>query len=51
MRGMVRGLSDHFVVLCKLRLVGAWIKAREVVVEVGELEVRTKGTSVQKRIG
>ena len=31
-RGMGRGLSDHYVVLCKVRLVGAWIKRREVVV-------------------
>ena len=25
-------LSNHLVVLCKVRLVGAWIKRREVVV-------------------
>ena len=31
-RGMERGLSDHHVVLCKVRLVGAWIRRREVVV-------------------
>ena len=30
---MGRDLSDHYVVLCKVRLVGAWIKRREVVVE------------------
>ena len=30
---MGRGLADHHVVLCKVRLVGAWIKRREVVVE------------------
>ena len=30
--GMGRGLSDHHVVLCKVRLVGAWTKRREVVV-------------------
>ena len=29
MRGMGRGLSDHHVVLYKVRLVGAWIKRRE----------------------
>ena len=29
---MGRGLSDHYVVLCKVRLVGAWIKRRDVVV-------------------
>ena len=29
-RGMGQGLSDHHV-LCKVRLVGAWIKRREVV--------------------
>ena len=31
-RGMGRGLSNHYVVLCKVRLVGTWIKRREVVV-------------------
>ena len=31
-RGMGRSLSDHHV-LCKVRLVGAWIKMREMVVE------------------
>ena len=30
-RGMGRGLSDHYVLLCKIKLVGAWIKRREVV--------------------
>ena len=30
-RGMGKGLSDHHVVLCKVRLVGAWIKRQEVV--------------------
>ena len=33
-RGMGRGLSDHHVALCKARLVGAWIKNREMVVGV-----------------
>ena len=28
-RGMGRGLSDHIVILCKVRLVGAWIKTRD----------------------
>ena len=31
--GIGRGLSDHHVVLCKVRLVGAWVKGREVVLE------------------
>ena len=31
-RGMGRGLSDHYVVLWKVRLAGAWVKKREVVV-------------------
>ena len=31
-RGMGRGLSDLYVVLCKVRLVGAWFKRREVMV-------------------
>ena len=30
-RGMGRGLSDHHVVLCKFRLVGASIKRRDVI--------------------
>ena len=25
-RGMVRGITYHHVVLCKVRIVGAWIK-------------------------
>ena len=32
MKGMGCSLSDHHVILCKVRLVGAWIKRREVVV-------------------
>ena len=31
-RGMGCGLSDHYVVLCKVRLVGTWTRRREVVV-------------------
>ena len=31
-RGMGQGLSDHHVVMCKVRLVGAWKKRREVLV-------------------
>ena len=27
---MGQGLSDHHVILCEVRLVGAWIKRREV---------------------
>ena len=30
-RGMGCGLSDHHIVLCKVSLVGTWIKRREVV--------------------
>ena len=33
LRGMGRSLSDHHVVLCKIRLVESWIKRREVGVE------------------
>ena len=39
-RGMGRGLSDHHVVLCKVRLVGARINRREVV--VGSRRIRSK---------
>ena len=30
-RGIGQGLSDHHVVLCKVRLVGTWINRGEVV--------------------
>ena len=30
-RRVGRGISDHHFVLCKVRLVGTWIKKREVV--------------------
>ena len=33
-KGTGRGLSDHQVVLCKIRLLGAWIKRRGVMVKV-----------------
>ena len=39
-RGMGHGLSDHYVVLCKVRLVGAWIKRREVL--VGARRIRSE---------
>ena len=32
-RGMGRGLSDHHLALCKVRLMGAWIKRTRVMVE------------------
>ena len=38
-RGKGCGLSDHHVVLCKVRLVGAWIKRRWWL-GLGGLEVR-----------
>ena len=37
-RGMGRGFSDHHAILCKVRLVSAWIKRREE--KVGGLGVR-----------
>ena len=39
-RGMGRGLSAHHAVLCKVRLVGAWIKRRELVDETRKIKVR-----------
>ena len=39
-RGMGRGLSDHYVLPCKVRSVCARIKRKEVVNELGGLEVR-----------
>ena len=38
-RVMGRGLSDQYVVLCKVRLVGAWIKR---VVVVGDRMIRSE---------
>ena len=34
-REMGASLSDHHVVMCKVRLVGTWIKRREMVVGAG----------------
>ena len=39
-RRIERGLSDHHVVLCKVRLVGGWNKRREV--EVGARRIRNE---------
>ena len=39
-RGMGRSLSDNYVVLCKVRLVGACFKRREVV--VGTRRIRSE---------
>ena len=33
----VRGISDHHYVMCKVRLVGAWIKRRDVVVRASKI--------------
>ena len=35
---MGRGISDHHVVLCKVRLVGTWIKRRDVVNEASRIK-------------
>ena len=43
-RGMGRGLSDRHVVLCKVRLVEAWIKRREVV--VGARGIRSESEEI-----
>ena len=45
-RGMGHSLSDHHVVRCKFRLIGAWIKRREVVV-VGARR-RTRNEKLRK---
>ena len=37
---MGRGLSDHHVVLCKVRSVGTWIKRREVMVGARRIRMR-----------
>ena len=39
-KGMGRGISDHYVVLCKVRLLGAWLKRRDVV--VGARRIRSE---------
>ena len=44
---MGQDLSDHHVVQCKVRLVRAWIKRREVVV-VGDRRIRTKKLKEQQ---
>ena len=44
------GLSDHYVVLCKVRLVEARIKRREVVIEARRIRSEKQKTSAQRRI-
>ena len=39
-RGLGRGLSYHYVVLCKVRLIEVWIKRREVM--VGARRIRSE---------
>ena len=39
-RGMERDLSNHYVVLCKVRLVGAWISGERWWLGLGGLEAR-----------
>ena len=49
-RGMCQGLSDHYVVLFKVRMVGTWIKRSEVL--VGARRIRSeKMTEYQYREG
>ena len=45
-----RGLLDHHVVLCKVRLVGVWIKRKEVVVGARRIRRETERTSVLRRV-
>ena len=49
-RRLGRGLSGHHVVLCKIRLVGTWIKRREVENESTRIRGEKRGTPVQRRI-
>src|SRR5678815_5964693 len=36
-RGLGIGLSDHYVVLCKIKLVGAWMERKVIRKEVGRI--------------
>lgn len=36
-RGLNGGISDHMIVLCKLRLIGSWVKKRQVECKVGRI--------------
>ena len=46
---MGRCLSDHVVVLCKVRLMGAWIKKREMV-NGGKLSYLRKDEVSSKKV-
>ena len=48
-KGMRRDLSDHHMVLSKVRLVAAWITKREVVVEGRWIRREKQRVSVQRR--
>ena len=49
-RGMGQYLSVHCFMLCKVKLVSAQIKKREVWTGLGGLEVRSEGIAVQRRM-
>ena len=48
--GMGRSLSDLYVVPCKVRLVGAWIKRRGIVNRARWIRIEKQGTSVQRKL-
>src|SRR5678815_16083 len=37
-RGLGMGLSDHYFVLCKIKLVGAWMEGKVIRKEVGKIK-------------
>ena len=49
--GMGRDLSDHYVVLYKVRLVGAWIKRREVLVVKSDIVRYVQDVRAVRRMG
>ena len=58
LRRLGRGLSDHYLILCKIRLVGTWMKRREVVdgarsirsEKLREHQYRTYGRSLERKV-
>ena len=48
LRGLNGGVSDHMIVLCKLKLIGAWVKKRELDCNVGRIRSE-KLVSVEER--
>ena len=48
-REMGRNISDHYVVLCKVTLIGTWFISNKKVNDAGRTRVRSLKSNIKKR--